>query len=216
MQSFSLTLEVLITQAFDYPNATESEKKEYVNCVIGNITYAVTVKLIFIIIFSNKSPIKFNNLIRKKTVRREKVSERSSYFLGFGGKKYAAAGDHGERKHSTRRKDFRENLFSIFIDNVNPKVNVACLWEVFKVFGRVREFFLSTQKGARQSCFAFIRFDSLEEASKVANKVDGMHVYGWPIRAKIAEYGWKSRNIQEKRKMDANKGYEKRSSEDRR
>ncbi|KAK3230023.1 hypothetical protein Dsin_001904 [Dipteronia sinensis] len=134
---------------------------------------------------------------------REKVSVRSPWSFGFGGNGFEDSEGQGVRKHFPGRKDFRENLVSIFIDNVNPKVDVACLWGIFKVFGRVRDVFLSTQKRSRLRFYDFIRFDSLEEASRVAKKVDGMHVYGWPIRAKIAEHGWKSRNNPGFRRKDA-------------
>ncbi|KAK3219527.1 hypothetical protein Dsin_013497 [Dipteronia sinensis] len=90
-------------------------------------------------------------------------------------------------------RDFRENLFSIFVDNLNSKVDVACLWEIFKSFGRVRDVFLSSKSTSRGKCFSFIRFESLEEARRVAENVNGKSVYGWLINSKVAAFGWKNR-----------------------
>ncbi|KAK3185034.1 hypothetical protein Dsin_032320 [Dipteronia sinensis] len=104
---------------------------------------------------------------------------------------------NGERRSLGGRKDFRENLFSVFIDNLNPIADVACLWSVFKVFGRVRDIFLSSKLRFRKSNYAFIRFDSKEEADRVAKTVPGMHVNGWPISSKLAEYGCNKRKSSE-------------------
>ncbi|KAK3224600.1 hypothetical protein Dsin_004462 [Dipteronia sinensis] len=91
------------------------------------------------------------------------------------------------------RKDFRDNLFSVFIDNLNPVVNLVCLWGIFRPFGKVRDVFLSAKNRSRRSLFAFIRFETLEEANKVAHMVNGMHIYGWTISSRVATYGWRNR-----------------------
>ncbi|KAK2654193.1 hypothetical protein Ddye_014049 [Dipteronia dyeriana] len=64
---------------------------------------------------------------------------------------------------------------------------------MFKPFGKVRDIFLSSKKTFRRSCYAFIRFETLEEDRKVALMVDGMHIYGWPINTKVVEYDWNDR-----------------------
>ncbi|KAK3169193.1 hypothetical protein Dsin_000183 [Dipteronia sinensis] len=106
---------------------------------------------------------------------REKVRERGSDFLG------------------QNRFDFRDNLVSIFVDNLHPKADLLCLWGCFKTFGKVRDIHLSAANINRKRCFAFVRFQTLEEASRVAEMTRGMHIYGWPITAKVAMYGWKRR-----------------------
>ncbi|KAK3227439.1 hypothetical protein Dsin_007301 [Dipteronia sinensis] len=90
----------------------------------------------------------------------EKLRERSS---GFWDRKV--------------KKDFRDGLVSIVVDNINPVVDNTCMWSVFKPFGRVRDVFLSSNDNGRRSRFAFIRFETLEEATKVARLTDGMHIY---------------------------------------
>ncbi|KAK1548837.1 hypothetical protein Q3G72_023053 [Acer saccharum] len=130
-------------------------------------------------------------------MRRENVRERSSHFTNYGNKGRTGDYDQGERRLSDDRRDYRDNLFLVFIGNLNPKVDVACLWGVFKVFGRVRDVFLFAKVRARSSYYAFVRFDTIEEASKVAKMVHGMHVYGWPINAKMADHGWKKRRSSE-------------------
>ncbi|KAK2636976.1 hypothetical protein Ddye_031768 [Dipteronia dyeriana] len=87
------------------------------------------------------------------------------------------------------RKDFRENLVSVFVGNINPVVDSASLWGIFKPFGKVRDVFLSSNTNLRQSCYAFIRFESIEETNKAAQREDGMQIYRWPIRAKVTAYG---------------------------
>ncbi|KAK3212283.1 hypothetical protein Dsin_016989 [Dipteronia sinensis] len=91
---------------------------------------------------------------------RDRGRERNSEFSGYGGK-----------------RDFRDGLASIFIDNLNPKVNVEGLWGIFRSFGHLRDIFLLSKNKTRRSCYAFVRFDTVEEANKVAGMVDGMHVY---------------------------------------
>ncbi|KAK3217761.1 hypothetical protein Dsin_011731 [Dipteronia sinensis] len=116
---------------------------------------------------------------------REIARERRHVSLGREGNKV---------KHNgwdlSRKKDFRENLFSVFIDYLNPKVDVGCLCGVFKVFRKVRDVYLSSKKSSRRSSFAFIRFETQEEAKRAAIKVNGMHIFGWPIVSKIASVGW--------------------------
>ncbi|KAK3225738.1 hypothetical protein Dsin_005600 [Dipteronia sinensis] len=85
----------------------------------------------------------------------------------------------GERSSGFREpKDFREGLVSIFVNNLHSKVDVRCLWDVFKVFCRVRDVYLSTKASVRNGSFAFIRFQTVEEATKVASSMHGMHLYG--------------------------------------
>ncbi|KAK3222667.1 hypothetical protein Dsin_009692 [Dipteronia sinensis] len=64
---------------------------------------------------------------------------------------------------------------------------------VFRVFGRVRDVFLSSRVSGRRSNFAFIRFHTMEEARKVAQSTHGMHIYGREIVSKVASHGWEMR-----------------------
>ena len=92
-----------------------------------------------------------------------------------------------------KRRDFRDNLHSIFVDNLNEKVDLLCLWGLFKTFGKVRDIHLSEANMGRKRGFASVRFATLEEARRVAEKTKGMHVYGWPIDVKVAQFGWNHR-----------------------
>ena len=103
---------------------------------------------------------------------REKVSERGSESVGW--------------REQGRRVDFRSKLISVHIDNLNPVVDQMGLWSIFKPFGRVRDVYLSAKNPARRSSYAFIRFETKEEATKVVRMTNGMHSYGWPIVAKVA------------------------------
>ncbi|KAK1554877.1 hypothetical protein Q3G72_018635 [Acer saccharum] len=94
------------------------------------------------------------------------------------------------------RRDFRRKLVSIFVDNLNPVVDVKGLWGIFKAFGLVRDFHLSSLMSYRRSRYAFVRFASIEEAKRVVELTNGMHVYGWPILAKVANLDWNNRRKQ--------------------
>ena len=96
----------------------------------------------------------------------EGFSERESGFLGREGSQSATNG-------RVSRKDFRDGLFSIFIDHLNPAVELKVLWDFFKAFGRVRDVFLSARFCHTRSSFAFVSFGMWEEANKVANMVYG-------------------------------------------
>ncbi|KAK2655484.1 hypothetical protein Ddye_008536 [Dipteronia dyeriana] len=63
--------------------------------------------------------------------------------------------------------------------------------------GKVRDIFLSKEKNSRGkgNKFAFVHFEAMEEALKVAKKTNGMHVYGWPIATKVVTFGWSRRNV---------------------
>ncbi|KAK2645345.1 hypothetical protein Ddye_020540 [Dipteronia dyeriana] len=91
----------------------------------------------------------------------------------------------------SRRKDYRENLFSVLIENLNPKVDAVCLWGVFKIFGKVSDVYLSPKKSSGRSSFSFIHFKMKEAAKRVVNKMNGMHIFGRLILSKIAPLGWK-------------------------
>ncbi|KAK3205634.1 hypothetical protein Dsin_019680 [Dipteronia sinensis] len=95
--------------------------------------------------------------------------------------------------HHNGTRDFRDSLVSIFVDNLNPIVDSVCLCGVFKPFGRVRYVYLSSNNNGRRSRFAFIRFESLGEATKVARLTDGMHIYGWAVAVKVASHDWNRR-----------------------
>ncbi|KAK0604603.1 hypothetical protein LWI29_017381 [Acer saccharum] len=99
----------------------------------------------------------------------------------------------------------------MFVDNLNPKVDLECMWGIFKPFGKVRDVFLSAEKASRRSKYAFLRFESLEEVTKVAKTTNGMHVYSWPISAKVAEQDWKNRMVRKEKQSFSFKRENRRS-----
>ena len=123
---------------------------------------------------------------------RVKVRERGSDFSSTADKRV-------EFKGQGRYDDFRGRLFSIHIDNINPIMDQLGLWSIFKPFGRVRDVYLSSKNTSRRSLYAFIRFETMEEAKKVASLTNGMHVYGWPIVSKVTAFGWNRRRSVEDR-----------------
>ncbi|KAK1587065.1 hypothetical protein Q3G72_009155 [Acer saccharum] len=64
---------------------------------------------------------------------------------------------------------------------------------MFKPFELVRDVYLKVENESWMRGFAFVRFGSMKEAKKVASLTHGMHMYGWPITVKVAEFGWNKR-----------------------
>ncbi|KAK2639939.1 hypothetical protein Ddye_027734 [Dipteronia dyeriana] len=78
---------------------------------------------------------------------------------------------------------------SQWISTSFQEVDQAFLWSLFKVFGRVRDIYLSAATERRKIGYAFVRFGrfgTIEKARRVADKTNVMHVFGWPIRVKVA------------------------------
>ncbi|KAK0598345.1 hypothetical protein LWI29_033891 [Acer saccharum] len=101
----------------------------------------------------------------------------------------------GEINGGFRKKDFREGLVSVFLDNLNPGMDSVSLWGFLKPFGRVRDVFLASKKSSCSSVFGFARYYTMEEATKLVKMVNGRFLEGWPIRAKVAAFGWNSRRL---------------------
>ncbi|KAK3185176.1 hypothetical protein Dsin_032462 [Dipteronia sinensis] len=77
--------------------------------------------------------------------------------------------------------------------HLHIQVDQMSLWGIFKPFGKVRDVYLSSKLNSRKSNFAFIRFETMDEATIVARSTNGMHVYSWPISMKLATVGWDRR-----------------------
>ncbi|KAI9194362.1 hypothetical protein LWI28_005364 [Acer negundo] len=90
------------------------------------------------------------------------------------------------------KRDFRTNLVSTFVDNLNSEVDLRSLWGIFKQFGVVRDIYLSPKSRFKRSSFAFVRFASKEEAVRFVGLTDSMLVYGWRISLKISSVDWRS------------------------
>ncbi|KAK2642594.1 hypothetical protein Ddye_024357 [Dipteronia dyeriana] len=139
------------------------------------------------------------NRERKKYVKERKELETREWEvrgLDYGGGEMMRqkVRDIGSGFHEVgERRDFRENLFTIFLDNLNPKVDHRSLWEIFMKYGMVRDVFISSKKSARSSSFAFVRFESLKEATMVVKQTYGLAVHGWLLRTNVASYDWKNR-----------------------
>ncbi|KAK2654880.1 hypothetical protein Ddye_014736 [Dipteronia dyeriana] len=89
----------------------------------------------------------------------------------------------------------RDGLVSVFIDSISPSVASMGLWRLFKSFGKVRDVYLPSKKSLRGSRFGFIRFELAEEATNVANKVNGMVVDGLlRIDEEVPTMEWKHQN----------------------
>ncbi|KAI9164681.1 hypothetical protein LWI28_000238 [Acer negundo] len=101
-----------------------------------------------------------------------------------------------------RRKYFRENLVSIFVDNLHFKVDTMCIWRIFKPFGKVKDVYLIGVNENIKKGYASLRFGTIKEAKKVAGLTHGIHVYGWLISVKMAEYGWNRRRSPRQSKWD--------------
>ncbi|KAK2662674.1 hypothetical protein Ddye_001248 [Dipteronia dyeriana] len=100
-------------------------------------------------------------------------------------------------RSSEARSNFRENLVSIYIDNLNPVEDLKGLWGIFRAFGIVRDIYISPKLKFRRSRYGFIRFATLDEASRVARLTNRMHVYGRPIMSKVTDLNYNERKNQQ-------------------
>ncbi|KAK1553277.1 hypothetical protein Q3G72_032047 [Acer saccharum] len=79
-----------------------------------------------------------------------------------------------DNKGNDGRRDFRTNLVSVFVGNLNPIVDQKGLWGIFKAFGLVRDIHLSPKLRNRRSCYAFVQFAMVDEAIRVARITNGL------------------------------------------
>ncbi|XVE68974.1 hypothetical protein DITRI_Ditri09bG0113300 [Diplodiscus trichospermus] len=99
------------------------------------------------------------------------------------------------RVQSSYSYDWRDNLFTIFMDRLSRRLSKRPLWEAFNDYCRVVDtFVLYKDKGRRKSItFTFVRSRHDFEMRRVIETENNRRIDGWNIIVKIVDYGWKER-----------------------
>ncbi|XVE84838.1 hypothetical protein DITRI_Ditri17bG0044800 [Diplodiscus trichospermus] len=93
-------------------------------------------------------------------------------------------------------KDWRANLFTVFVDNLSRRVSKSALWKAFGAYGGVVDVFIaSSPKGRRhkETTFAFVRNTYGTEMQRAAERGNHRLVDGRHILVKMASFGWKEK-----------------------
>ncbi|XVE84637.1 hypothetical protein DITRI_Ditri17bG0028600 [Diplodiscus trichospermus] len=88
--------------------------------------------------------------------------------------------------------DWRANIYSIFVDNLNRRVSKEALWEAFSEFGRVMIVFISfsvISNRDKETTFAFVRYKFRSEMMKAIVDGNNRKIDRWFIRVKEASLG---------------------------
>ncbi|CAM8990585.1 unnamed protein product [Rhodiola kirilowii] len=97
----------------------------------------------------------------------------------------------------TRREDFhrlREELFSIFIDNIPPSKDLRWLRALFSQDGRAMDVFIPGRgRKASNSRFGFVRYKTVVEARASIRRWNGANVGGAKLVVKLADKEGKPR-----------------------
>ncbi|XVE86036.1 hypothetical protein DITRI_Ditri18aG0004100 [Diplodiscus trichospermus] len=107
--------------------------------------------------------------------------------------------DHVFRGFSSRKsssKDWRDNLFTVFVDNISCRVPKSAVWEVFDLYGKVVDVFIGVPKSWRRQkriTYAFVRYKTLSEMQKAVQEGNNRLIDGRYIWVKKASFGWKDR-----------------------
>ncbi|XVF87533.1 hypothetical protein PTKIN_Ptkin18bG0127900 [Pterospermum kingtungense] len=93
--------------------------------------------------------------------------------------------------------DWRNNLFTIFVERLSKRVSRKALWELFELFKRVVDVFIP--RGMRNpissTTFAFIRYRMEIEMFNVIRIWNNRRIDGWVVSVKKVDYGWKERKM---------------------
>ncbi|XVE85396.1 hypothetical protein DITRI_Ditri17bG0087700 [Diplodiscus trichospermus] len=95
-----------------------------------------------------------------------------------------------------RSEDWRDNLFTVCVDNLSVKVPKSALWEVFDVYGTVMDVYIGSPKSwhrHRGTTFALVRYRTLFEMQRAVKSGNNRFIDGWQIRVKKASFRWKNR-----------------------
>ncbi|XVE65737.1 hypothetical protein DITRI_Ditri08aG0023400 [Diplodiscus trichospermus] len=98
---------------------------------------------------------------------------------------------HDSLYRKSNQKDWREHLFSVFVDNLSCKVPKSALWEVFEAYGQVMDVYIGIAKSWRRqrgTTFAFVRFKSVQDMQHAVQKGNNRLIDKRHIRVKKASW----------------------------
>ncbi|KAL9686457.1 hypothetical protein QQ045_031432 [Rhodiola kirilowii] len=93
-------------------------------------------------------------------------------------------------------QNLREELFSIFVDNIPEGKDVGWLRDLFNKDGLAVDVFIPARgRRVSNSRFGFVRFKTLGEANAAARRWDGASVGKEILMVKLADVGGKPRTV---------------------
>ncbi|EOY13906.1 Uncharacterized protein TCM_032660 [Theobroma cacao] len=108
-------------------------------------------------------------------------------------------------KDIMRRGDWRDHLFTIYVDNVHLTTSWKNLRDAFSEFGVVMDIFIASngrETCRRRSTYTFVKYHQEKELRRAVRFGNKKIIYGYQIVIKKAAYGWKAR----KRKTNGEQG----------
>ncbi|XVE88157.1 hypothetical protein DITRI_Ditri19aG0045700 [Diplodiscus trichospermus] len=114
---------------------------------------------------------------------------------GFAGnrRRFSDQVSRGRYIRTSDCRDWRENLFSVFVGNLSYRVSKSALKDVFDLYGIVRDVFIGAHRSWRCHkgiTFVLVRYRTLAEMQRVIREGNNRHIDGWNIRVKEASFGW--------------------------
>ncbi|XVF38859.1 hypothetical protein REPUB_Repub20aG0138400 [Reevesia pubescens] len=79
-------------------------------------------------------------------------------------------------------------VFTVFVNNVPPKVHWRWLRRVFQRFGNVVDVFIPKKRNRMGSKMGFVRFQSVSEARNAQRQLNGVWFLDYRIRVNFAIY----------------------------
>ncbi|OMO50988.1 hypothetical protein CCACVL1_30086 [Corchorus capsularis] len=96
-----------------------------------------------------------------------------------------------------------ERSFTVFVNNIPPKVGWRWLRTVFQHFGKVVDAFIPSHRSRQGRKFGFVRFSNLYDARKAARNLNGVWFFDYKIRVNMARFNprtsfWRKKEAKEK------------------
>ncbi|KAE9445258.1 hypothetical protein C3L33_22844, partial [Rhododendron williamsianum] len=84
---------------------------------------------------------------------------------------------------------------TVFVDNLPKDVDVDWFRQIFSSHGQVRDAFIPFKRSSRYNTkFGFIRYQTMEEASRAIHALNGVIIRNFSIQVNLARYGKAGRN----------------------
>ena len=97
-------------------------------------------------------------------------------------------GDGKREVHNIgRRQNGAKDVSTLFVDNLPWSMSVDWFRQIFKYEGELVDVFPKVRK-FNKNRFGFVRFGSNEEATKVAERMNGISIWGCKIQMNMARY----------------------------
>ncbi|KAK8595045.1 hypothetical protein V6N13_015954 [Hibiscus sabdariffa] len=87
-----------------------------------------------------------------------------------------------------------QQIVTLFVENLPLSMHWKGLWFAFARHGIVRDVFISRRLSKGGKRFGFVRFESMTDALRAVERLNGFSLYGFKISVALAKYKGKSNN----------------------